>query len=87
MTAPLTPQEAMIEIERAVMTAASPCERIRFHAYPDADRRLVLACAEFADGSEFQVLAQLDYPITVTADDYDEGAIARAFQMPSGAVH
>ena len=43
--------------------------------------------AELADGTDIQVLARLDYPITVTDDDYDDAAIARAFQMPSAAVH
>jgi hypothetical protein len=59
----------------------------RFCPYPDSERRLVLVVAELADGAEIQVLARLDWPVAVSADDYDEAAIAAAFQMPSGAVH
>jgi hypothetical protein len=44
-------------------------------------------CAEFADGSDIQVLARLDVPIAMAGDDFDEASLARAFAMPSGAVH
>jgi hypothetical protein len=87
MTAPLTPAEAMLRIEREVLTASAPCERIRFFPYPDPDRRLVIVCAELTDGSDIQVVAELPYPIAVSGDDYDEAAIARAFAMPSQSVH
>jgi hypothetical protein len=82
-----TPQEAMFVIERKLLTARARCERIRYFPYPGPDRRLVIACAELADGSDIQVLARLDFPIAMAGDDYDEAAIGRAFQMPSRSVH
>jgi hypothetical protein len=62
-------------------------ECIRFFPYPYPDCKLVLVCAELADGSDIQVLMQLDWPVVVTGDHYDEAAIARAFQMASQSVH
>jgi hypothetical protein len=55
-----TPQEAMFVIERKLLTARARCERIRYFPYPGPDRRLVIACAELADGSDIQELARLD---------------------------
>jgi hypothetical protein len=82
-----TPAEARLAIEREVLSASAPCMGIRFFPCPSLDHRSVIVCAELADGSDIQVLTRLDWPIVVTGDDYDEAAIARAFAMPSGAVH
>jgi hypothetical protein len=64
------------------LTLGQRCqERSRRH------RRLVIACAELADGSDIQLLIWLDWPIVVTSDSYDEDAIAREFAMPSQSAH
>jgi hypothetical protein len=87
MMAAATPAEAMIRIEVALLAARVRCMAIRFFPCPDGSRRLVIVCAELADGSDIQVLTRLDFPIAVSGDDYDEAAIARAFAMPNQSVH
>jgi hypothetical protein len=86
MIAAATPAEAMIRIEGEILSAAARCERIRFFPYP-GDRRLVLVCAELSDGGNIEVLARLDVPIAMDGYDYDEAALARAFQMPNRSLH
>jgi hypothetical protein len=87
MMAAATPAEAMIRIEVALLAARVRCMAIRFFPCPDGSRRLVIVCAELANGNDIQVLTRLDFPITVTGDHYDEASLARAFQMPSQSVH
>jgi hypothetical protein len=59
---------------------------IRFFLFPDPSRRLVLACAERADGPDIEFLFELATP--VAGDHLDENAIRTMFfDVPSGLRH
>jgi hypothetical protein len=64
-----------------------PVHDVRFFLYPDPSRRLVLACAERADGgADIQVVFELSAP--VVGDHLDENAVREMFfDVPSGARH
>jgi hypothetical protein len=83
-----TPAEAKLLVERELLRRAGTCTGVRLFPYPCADRRLVILCAELSDGTDIEVLCSLAWPIAISNDGFfDEAAIARAFEMPSAAVH
>jgi hypothetical protein len=85
-----SPAEARLALEHELLLGGARCLRVRFFPYPCATRRLVLVCAELADGGDVRVLCLLDVPIDMTGDDFDEAALAARFfagPPPSCAVH
>jgi hypothetical protein len=87
-------EEARFLIERELVALADEnggsmplVHDVRFFLYPHASHRLVLACAERADGGpDVEVLFEL--PAPVVGDDLDENAIReKFFDMPSGSRH
>lgn len=90
----MTPAEARFEIDKQLVALAAQnggkaplVSDIRFFLYPSSERRLVLACAERADGAaDIEVLFEMPAPII--GDDLDEDAIWRMFfDVPSAARH
>jgi hypothetical protein len=89
----MTLEEARFEIDRQLIALAAENDGkvplvhdVRFFLYPDPSRRLVLACAERADGgADVQVVFEMPAPVV---GHLDEWAIREMFfDMPSGARH
>jgi hypothetical protein len=87
----MTLSEAKFALDRKLVELAENGEvpalsDIRFFLYPDPSHRLVLCCAERADGPDIEFLFELATP--VAGGHLDENAVRTMFfDVPSDARH
>jgi hypothetical protein len=83
----MTAAQALMELERRMLSVGARVARYRFLPYPSTDQKSIVCCAELPNGEEFQIVYRLDYAVPID-DSYDEDAIAEAFfATPSRLVH
>jgi hypothetical protein len=90
----MTPVEARFEMDRQLVALAATnggrvplVSDVRFFLYPDPSRRLVMACAERADGAA-DIAVFFETALPVDPDDFNEETVRQMFfNVPSGARH